>query len=64
MKPEDTNQQAQDTEKVTAALMRAAKLARKLAQQTCTELVFMRDGKLVREVPTGDQENSDTAQSA
>ncbi len=64
MKPEETNQQSDDTEKVTAALLRAAKRARKLAQQTCTELVFMRDGKLVREIPAGDEEKGDIAQSA
>jgi len=33
------------------ALIRAAKRARKLAEETGTELVYVRDGKLIREVP-------------
>ncbi len=36
---------------VAAALARASKRARKLAEQTGTEFVVIRDGKLVREVP-------------
>ena len=40
-----------DMQKATAALIRAAKQARKLASQTGTEIVVMRDGKLIREFP-------------
>lgn len=40
-----------DVEGATRALMRAAKRARLLAAQTRTELVIVRDGKLVREIP-------------
>lgn len=36
---------------VPVALMRAAKHARELAEQTGTAFVVMRDGKLVSEVP-------------
>ena len=37
------------------ALRRAARQARKLARQTGTEIVVIRNGKLVREVPTEDE---------
>jgi sensor histidine kinase regulating citrate/malate metabolism len=40
-----------DMQKATAALIRAAKRARELAQQTGTEFVVIRDGQLVREIP-------------
>jgi sensor histidine kinase regulating citrate/malate metabolism len=40
-----------DMQKATAALIRAAKRARELAQQTGTEFVVVRDGQLVREIP-------------
>lgn len=40
-----------DTQDATAALIRAAKRARKLAAQTGTEIVVMRDGKMIREFP-------------
>ena len=36
---------------VAEALARASKRARKLAEQTGTEFVVIRDGQLVREVP-------------
>jgi len=62
MKP--TSEQIRYTEKVTAALLRAAKRARRLAQQTGTEIVVMRDGKLVREIPSNDEPTSERAQSA
>lgn len=35
----------------TAALIRAGKRAKKLAEQTGTEYVVVRDGKLVKEIP-------------
>jgi len=41
----------QDMQNATAALIRAAKRARELAARTGTELVVVRDGKLVREIP-------------
>ena len=40
-----------DMQNATAALIRAAKRARKLAAQTGTEVVVRRDGKLIREFP-------------
>jgi hypothetical protein len=40
-----------DMQGAAAALVRAAKRARKLAAQTGTEIVVMRDGKLIREFP-------------
>ena len=40
-----------DMQNATAALIRAAKRARELAAQTGTEIVVIRDGKLVREIP-------------
>jgi hypothetical protein len=40
-----------DMQKATAALIRASKRARLLAQQTGTEFVVVRDGHLVREIP-------------
>ncbi len=49
MKPESLSDP--DMQKATAALIRASKRARKLAEQTGTEFVVMRDGKLVREIP-------------
>ncbi len=49
MKPESLSDP--DMQKATAALIRAAKRARELAQQTGTEFVVVRDGKLIREIP-------------
>lgn len=40
-----------DMQNATAALIRAAKRARKLAAQTGTEIVVRRDGKRIREFP-------------
>lgn len=40
-----------DIQTATAAVIRAAKLARKIAQQTETAIVVVRDGQLVREAP-------------
>lgn len=40
-----------DMQKATAALIRAAKRARKIAQQTETAIVVVRNGQLVRETP-------------
>jgi hypothetical protein len=62
MKPEESRDQ--DMERATAALVRAAKRARKLAQQTGTAIVVRRDGKLIREIPAGSQTSSDRAESA
>lgn len=54
-----------DMEQATAALLRAARRARKLAQQTGTAIIVRRDGKLVREIPRpDDNEQKPTAQSA
>ncbi|MBY0552091.1 MAG: hypothetical protein K2W95_32705 [Candidatus Obscuribacterales bacterium] len=49
---------------VEAALSRAAKKARELARQTGTCIVVMRDGKLVQEVPSPDDQDEATARSA
>ena len=49
MKPESLPDP--DMQKATAALIRASKRARELAQQTGTEFVVVRDGKLIREIP-------------
>ena len=38
-----------DMQAASAALLRAARRAREIAQQTGTEVVVMRDGKLVEE---------------
>jgi len=54
----------QDMDKATAALLRAAKRARKLAQQTGTAIIVMRDGKLVREIPGSDNQDTATKQTA
>lgn len=40
-----------DMQKATTALIRAAKRARQIAQQTGTAIVVVRDGELVREIP-------------
>ena len=40
-----------DMQKATAALIRAGQLARKIALQTGTALIIVRDGLLVRETP-------------
>jgi hypothetical protein len=50
MKPLVSNLDDQDMQRAPAALLRAAKRARQLAQETGTELVVVRNGKLVREV--------------
>jgi hypothetical protein len=42
-------------ENATAALIRAAKAARKLARQTGTPIVVLRDGMLVTEIPISDE---------
>jgi hypothetical protein len=44
-----------DMKNATAALIRAAKRARTLAAQTGTEIVVVRDGKLIREIPQLEQ---------
>lgn len=51
MKPLVSRLDDQDMQKAPAALLRAAKRARQLAQETGSELVVVRNGKLVREVP-------------
>jgi hypothetical protein len=42
----------QDMKGVPAALTRAGKRAREIARQTGTEIVVVRDGKVVREKPS------------
>ncbi len=69
MKPEESYQSDEDMQMATGALIRASKRARQLAQQTGTELVIVRDGRLVREIPQPpaqklSQENEENAASA
>ncbi len=40
-----------DMENATAALIRAAERAREIARQTGTAVIYIKDGKLVREIP-------------
>ena len=42
----------EDARQVLAALKRAALRAREIAAQTQTALVFVRDGKLIKEYPS------------
>ncbi|MDR3616412.1 MAG: hypothetical protein P4L53_22820 [Candidatus Obscuribacterales bacterium] len=51
-----------DMQAATAALMRAAQRARLIAQQTGTAIIFVRDGQLVREVPTKGTENQSSTE--
>lgn len=50
-----------DMQAATAALIRAAQRARLIAQQTGTAIIVVRDGQLIREVPsTRSKEQSPT----
>lgn len=51
MKPIVSRLDDQDMQKAPAALLRAAKRARQIAQETGTEIVVVRNGKIVSEVP-------------
>lgn len=53
MKPESLSDP--DMQKATAALKRAAKRARQIAEQTGTAVVVIREGKLIREIPKSEQ---------
>ncbi len=65
MKPDESKQKDSDMDNVLAALVRASRRARKLAQQTRTEFVVVRDGRLVREIPPAyDDEINETGQNA
>ena len=48
----------EDMQNAPKAMVRAAKRARKLAAQTGTALVFMRDGKLVHEYPSASEQET------
>jgi hypothetical protein len=50
-KPLESQLDDEDMQKAPAALLRAAQRARELARQTGTEIVVVRDGKLIREIP-------------
>ena len=52
--PEKRSPNPDDTEGVTAALMRAARRAHLIAHQTGTGVVVMRDGKVVEIEPDPD----------
>lgn len=54
----------EDMKGAMAALLRAAKRAKKLARQTGTALVVMRDGKLVQEIPPPEDHGKSTVRSA
>lgn len=60
MMEEDLQKPDPDMEGATIALIRAAKRARQLAAQTGTEIVVIRDGKLVREIPKLEHSHKDT----
>jgi hypothetical protein len=64
MSPDEIEQRKKFRDGATAALARAAKRARELARQTGTELVVMRDGQLVREVPKDDAGDQQRAQGS
>lgn len=64
MSPEELEQERSFTDGATAALLRAAKRAREIAQQTGTAIVIRRDGELVRERPAADNEGESKAKSA
>ncbi len=51
MKEKKSPKEDSDMQNVKKALVRASQRARELAAQTGTEIVVIRDGKLVREVP-------------
>jgi len=46
-----------DMRAATAALIRAAQRARLIAQQTGTAIIVVRDGQLIREVPSTRSKN-------
>jgi hypothetical protein len=50
MKPDKISDDP-DMQKATAALIRAGKRARQIAQQTGTAVIVIRDGLLIREIP-------------
>ncbi|HEY9713943.1 MAG TPA: hypothetical protein V6C72_10760 [Chroococcales cyanobacterium] len=54
----------EDLKGALAALRRAAKRARELAQQTGTAIVVIRDGKLVREFPQKKDRGDSAARTA
>jgi len=54
----------EDLKGALAALRRAAKRAREIAQQTGTAIIVMRDGKLVREIPQKKDRGDSTARTA
>jgi hypothetical protein len=56
MNPEEEKHKDPDMEHATPALLRAANRARKLAAQTGTAIVVVRDGKLVHEYPSSSTE--------
>ena len=60
MKEEELLKPDPDMENATIALIRAAKRARQLAAQTHTEIVVIRDGKLVREIPKLEQSDKES----
>lgn len=52
MNPKPLNQaHDEDARNITAALQRAGQRARTIAAQTQTDIIVVRDGKLVRETP-------------
>jgi hypothetical protein len=53
-----------DMQNATAALIRAAKRARQIAQQTGTAIVVVRQGRLVREKPDSVEQRPSAEESA
>ena len=56
--PEKKSPNPDDTEGITAALMRAARRAHLIAHQTGTGVVVMRDGEVVEIEPDPDMYNA------
>lgn len=48
-----------DMQAAPRALLRAARRAREIARRTGTALIYVRDGVLVREIPTDDDDPED-----
>lgn len=60
MTPEESEFEKRLLDGARAALLRAAKRARKIARQTGTAVVYMEDGKLIHEYPT--QSDADSSE--
>lgn len=64
MKQLTSKLQDHDMQQAPKTLVRAAKRAREIAQQTGTAVVVVRDGQLVREIPKSKSKISKNRESA